>query len=93
MRTTERKTANRGTIRHCREAIGLLTEYMEGDLTPGRVRQLEAHLAGCSACAGFLDSLRKTRDAARTLGAREVPEECRRALRTLLKDRLGPKRS
>jgi len=93
MRTPDRKPPTLKTIRHCRDAIGLLTEYMEGGLTPDRIRQLEAHLAGCSACAGFLDSLRKTRDAARSLGAREVPEECRRALRSLLKDDLGPKRS
>ena len=93
MRTTERKPAIRTTIRHCRDAIGLLTEFMEGDLTPGRIREPEAHLAACPACAGFLDSLRKTRDAARSLGAREVPEECRRALRSLVKDRLGRKRS
>jgi anti-sigma factor RsiW len=93
MRPTDRKTPTLKAIRHCRDAIGLLTEYMEGGLTPERIRQLEAHLAGCSACAGFLDSLKKTRDAARSLGAREVPEECRRALSSLLKDRLGSKSS
>jgi anti-sigma factor RsiW len=93
MRTPKRKTPTRRAIRHCRDAIGLLTEYMEGGLPPDQIRRLETHLAGCSACAGFLDSLKKTRDAARSLGAREVPEECRRALSSLLKDRLGSKSS
>ena len=93
MRAPDRKTPTPKAIRHCRDAIGLLTEYMEGGLAPDQIRQLEAHLTGCSACAGFLDSLNTTRDAARSLGAREVPEECRRALRSLLKKSPGPKLS
>jgi len=93
MRAPKRKTPTLKAIRHCRDAIGLLTEYMEGGLPPDQIRLLEAHLTACSACAGFLDSLKTTRDAARSLGARQVPEKCRRALRSLLKRSLGPKRS
>ena len=72
------------TIRDCRDVVALLTEYLEGGLAPGDVSTLEAHLARCSACGGYLESLRKTRDAMRALATREVPEDCRRELRALL---------
>ena len=93
MRATERKRPGRAAIRHCRDAIGLLTEYMEGGLTPAGIRRLERHLAGCPACDDFLGTLRKTRDAARSLRATAVPGDCQKALRSLLKNRRGRKRA
>jgi anti-sigma factor RsiW len=76
------------TIRQCRDVIELLTEYIDGTLRAGDTRRLETHLGDCGPCAVFLDSLRKTRDAAGALRARKVPEACARALRALLKKRL-----
>jgi anti-sigma factor (TIGR02949 family) len=72
------------TMRQCREVVDLLTEYLEGGLSPGEVRRLEAHLASCDACTEFLKSLRAVRAAARTPAADAVPEDCRRALRSFL---------
>ncbi|MGH9750286.1 MAG: anti-sigma factor family protein [Candidatus Polarisedimenticolia bacterium] len=68
----------------CKDAIGLLTEYMEGALSPPLVRALEAHLTGCSACDGFLVSLRRTRDAVGRLRAAAMPEEMHRRLHAFL---------
>jgi len=88
-------TARRGTardIRHCRDVIDLLTEYMEGGLNAAETRRLEAHLAGCSSCAEYLASVKKTAAAGRTLGVAEVPDDCRRALRAFLKKGLKPPR-
>jgi len=73
----------RAAIRNCRDAVALLTEYLDGGLTPDAVERLAAHLALCIACEDFLKSLRSTRDAVRGLAADAVPEECRRGLRAL----------
>jgi len=80
-----RKSGAVKTIRSCRDAVDLLTEYLEGGLLPDDARRLKAHLADCSACAEFLETLRKTRAAVGTLKARAVPEKCRRELRAFLK--------
>jgi anti-sigma factor (TIGR02949 family) len=80
------------SIRRCRDVIELLSEYMEGGLPPADVRRIEAHFAGCPPCVEFLETLRKTRTAVRSLAARDVPEECRRSLRVFLKKNLKPRR-
>jgi|KBSSwiStaDraftv2_1062776.scaffolds.fasta_scaffold3793067_1 anti-sigma factor RsiW len=71
-------------MQECREVVDLLTEYLEGGLTPEEARRLEGHLANCDACTGFLDSLRTVRAGAGALRADAVPEDCRRALHAFL---------
>ena len=73
------------TMKECREVIDLLTEYLEGGLSPIEATRLETHLAGCDGCSGFLESLKSVRAAAGTPKAETVPEDCRRALRSFLK--------
>jgi anti-sigma factor RsiW len=75
-------------MQECREVIDLLTEYLEGGLPAAEARRLERHLAGCDACAGFLESLKTVRAAAGTPKADSLPEECHTALRSFLRERL-----
>jgi anti-sigma factor RsiW len=37
----------------CREVLADLSSYLDGDLLPERVRQLEAHVQGCDWCERF----------------------------------------
>ena len=37
----------------CREVLGALSDYLDGDLLPVRVAQLQAHLAECDRCTRF----------------------------------------
>jgi anti-sigma factor RsiW len=81
-------------MQECREVIDFLTEYLEGGLSAAEARRLEAHLAGCDACAGFLESLKTASKAAGTPRAASVPDDCRKALRSFLKKKLaGSKRA
>lgn len=47
----------------CRELVELLTDYLEGALTPDEVAAVERHLALCDGCQVYLDQLRLTIDA------------------------------
>ena len=47
----------------CREAVALMTDYLEGALSPADHRRLEGHLAGCPHCSEYLAQLRSTIDA------------------------------
>ena len=44
----------------CRDAVELVTEYLEGALDARERARFEAHLADCPHCSAYLDQLRKT---------------------------------
>ncbi len=81
------------TMHTCKDVIELLTEYMEGDLSPDRARALEAHLELCSACKGFLATLGTTRSAVRDLRCQDLPEDCHRQLRSFLDEGLKTRKA
>jgi anti-sigma factor RsiW len=47
----------------CRQAVELLTDYLEGALSRRDRVRLEAHLADCEHCSTYLEQLRTTIDA------------------------------
>ena len=47
----------------CRQAVALMTEYLDGQLAPRDVERLERHLAACPHCSEYLAQLRVTVDA------------------------------
>ena len=54
----------------CRELVDLVTDYLEGRLSPVDHARFEAHIADCEYCATYLEQMRQT---IRTLG--QVREE------------------
>jgi anti-sigma factor RsiW len=44
----------------CREAVELMSDYLDGDLSRRDRRRLARHLAGCDACEAYLEQLRVT---------------------------------
>jgi anti-sigma factor RsiW len=47
----------------CRDAVALMSTYLDGTLTGGDRTRLEAHLADCPHCSEYLAQLRVTIDA------------------------------
>ena len=44
----------------CREAVELMSDYLERSLTRRERRRLEKHLAQCDACSAYLEQIRAT---------------------------------
>ncbi len=44
----------------CRQVVELVTDYLEGALSPAQQRRFEAHLAGCPHCTEYLAQMRAT---------------------------------
>jgi anti-sigma factor RsiW len=55
----------------CREAVALVTDYLEGRLSARDVTRLEGHLAACPHCSEYLAQMKVTIDA---LGHIEVDD-------------------
>ncbi len=54
----------------CQEAVELVTDYLEGALTPELRARLDAHLRACRDCAAYL---RQMRAMVRALGRLAAP--------------------
>lgn len=46
----------------CREAVELMTDYLEGALSERDRGRLETHLAACPHCSEYLAQMRRTLD-------------------------------
>ena len=44
----------------CQELVELVTDYLEGALTPADLRRFEEHIALCDACTEYLRQFRET---------------------------------
>jgi anti-sigma factor RsiW len=44
----------------CRQAVELVTDYLEGALSRRERARLEAHLAACPHCSQYLEQIRAT---------------------------------
>lgn len=64
----------------CRDFVELVTDYLEGALSPGERLRFEEHLAACPGCDTYLEQLRQTIAMLGTLPAEAIPAEARREL-------------
>jgi len=44
----------------CRQLLGMLSDYIDGELEARLCEEIEAHLADCENCRIVIDTLRKT---------------------------------
>ena len=59
----------------CREAVALMTAYLEDTLDANDRQRLEAHLAACPHCSEYLAQLRVTIDALGRVDVDELPDD------------------
>jgi anti-sigma factor RsiW len=51
--------ANRDEL-SCQEFVELVTEYLEGTLSPAERARFQAHIEDCDACTIYLEQIRQT---------------------------------
>ena len=59
----------------CRDAVALVTDYLEGRLGGRDVARLESHLAACPHCSEYLAQMRVTIDALGHVEVDDLPDE------------------
>ena len=64
----------------CQEFVELVTEYLDGGLSPDAAALFEQHLNFCDGCEWYLDQLRTTIATVGRIGRQDVPEPMRRRL-------------
>jgi len=75
----------------CKELVELVTEFLEGALSPEDRERFEKHVALCKGCAAYVLQMRKTIEASSALKGEGVSSrtqaELLRAFRDFCKDR------
>jgi anti-sigma factor RsiW len=64
----------------CKQSLSLLMDYTEGTLPRRPKRRVEAHVAGCVRCQGFVRSYLATPGIVRRATAEPMPARVARAL-------------
>jgi anti-sigma factor RsiW len=68
----------------CSETLGILSEYIDGELDECLCAEIERHMAECGNCRITVDTLRKTVILYRDYGHEEVPKDARDRLYAVL---------
>ena len=69
---------------NCREAIGVLAEFLEQSLSPETLAEFERHLVECAPCRAYLETYRKTVALTGRAENVEMPAEMKARLGSLL---------
>jgi anti-sigma factor (TIGR02949 family) len=69
----------------CKDLLGQLSLYVDGELDDALCAALEQHMAGCPDCRAVVNTLEKTIELYRTSSQVEVPEDVESRLYKVLK--------
>ena len=70
----------------CQELVELITDYVEGALSPAERARFEEHLAICTGCSNYLDQMRRTIDTLGKLNEYDLEPVARDDLLELFRD-------
>jgi hypothetical protein len=70
----------------CQELVELVTDYLEGALSPHDRRRFEAHLEGCGGCRAYLEQMRGTILAVGGVGGADLDPAMRERLMDSFRD-------
>jgi anti-sigma factor RsiW len=64
----------------CRQAVELVTDYIEDSMSRADCRRFEVHLSSCPHCTAYLAQMRSTIQLTGRLRSEELPSEVREEL-------------
>ena len=70
----------------CQEVVELVTDYLEGAMSPGDVARFDHHLSLCEGCVFYVEQIRMTIAAVGQVGEEDVPPETRDDLIAAFRD-------
>ena len=76
-------------LMHCKDAIDVLREYLDGEMNPDLKAKLDEHFHGCSPCEEFLAQYRATVGMCRKALAKRMPDALSARLTSFLQDKLS----
>jgi anti-sigma factor RsiW len=69
-----------GTLISCQDVVEVVTDYLEGRMSPEDVAIFEAHLELCDGCKWYVEQMRITIATVGRIDEADVPDEMRSTL-------------
>jgi len=70
----------------CKEVVEIVSDYLEGALSPEERERFDAHLTVCDGCHTYVEQMRETIRLTGMLTEEQVPVEQRERLRQAFRD-------
>jgi predicted anti-sigma-YlaC factor YlaD len=70
----------------CQEVVELVTDYLEGAMSPEDVARFDHHLSLCEGCVFYVEQIRMTIAAVGRIGEEDVPPDVRDDLVAAFRD-------
>jgi len=70
----------------CKELVELVTDYLEGALSPEEKADFETHLSLCTGCRNYLAQMRQTIQTLGRLTEESIPEDAKLELLAVFHD-------
>ena len=70
----------------CQEVVELVSDYLEGALSPQDRARFEQHLSACDGCTNYVEQMRETLRLTGMLTEEQVPVAQRERLRQAFRD-------
>ena len=70
----------------CQEVVELVTDYLEGAMSPEDVARFDHHLSLCEGCVFYVEQIRMTVAAVGRIGEGDVPPDVRDDLVAAFRD-------
>ena len=70
----------------CQEVVELVTDYLDGAMSPADVARFDHHLSLCEGCVFYVDQIRMTIAAVGRIGEEDVPPAVRDDLVAAFRD-------
>ena len=70
----------------CKGLVELVTDYLDGALSPPQRARFDDHIAGCDGCRAYLEQIRVTIGLSGTLSAEQLDPAAEKALLEAFRD-------
>jgi anti-sigma factor RsiW len=70
----------------CKELVELVTDYLDGALSPSERERFEEHLTNCRGCRAYVEQIRTTVRLAGKITEDNIPTDAKDALLQLFRD-------
>ncbi|MGZ8578464.1 MAG: anti-sigma factor family protein [Actinomycetota bacterium] len=70
----------------CKEVVEIVTDYLEGALSPEERARFDEHLAACDGCTRYVEQMRETIRLSGMLTEEQIPVAQRERLRQAFRD-------